>query len=178
MKAGDAIAKLRGAKAIEAHIATLTKDVDKRNADLQTAVAARDKARDAANAALLAQTETKVTALEKAYNDRKGQLTKKVEQLAPLLITAPSPGTLTVTRKVGDKLAEAAPVASLQPAPLPSVTFELPEEPKAELGATAMLRVGERPLECKVAREGKTVRMTCPNDPPLPEGAAVSWDLP
>jgi hypothetical protein len=179
-KAKDVIAKLRGAKALEAQIAVLAKDVDKRTADLKAAQDAVKSATDAGSAATPKQTAA-VAALEKAANDRTAALTRKTEQLEPLLVRLAVDGTLTLKSKVGEKLAANAELGTVQPSPDPVATFTLPEGTTLELaaGAEVKLRIGEHPLTCTVAeRAASTVRVTCPKDPVATDGAAVTWQLP
>lgn len=176
VKPSDVIVKLRGAKPLEAQVAALTKELEKRKQELDAAVQARDAAEtDAAKERAAA----KVTTLEKVYGERNEALTKKIDQLEPFLVRPPIEGKLTVTSKVGTQIPENTPVATVLSPPVPSATFKLPEGVGQEVGVEVALNQGKKVLTCTVAEfEPGSIRMTCPPETGAEVGAEVKWILP
>jgi len=178
VKSGDIIMMLQGHKALEAQVAAMTKETEKLQADMNAAYKARDEVAQGDEAAFK-KVSAKVEAAEKAYQTRADQLTKKTDELEPKYVRLTVDGTLTATRKVGDKVAENAPVATIEPPRQPMATFKLPPEVKIEIGTLAALKMGERLLTCEVFDwEPEVLRVTCPPEAGLTEGAVVSWQLP
>ena len=178
-KSNDVIMKLVGAKPLEAQVEALKKDVEKRNTELQAVYKARDAAQAAGDEAGVKKAQTKIDELEKVYNAKSDQLNAKTDQLEPFLVRLLVDGTLTITRKVGDKIPENTPIATILPAPELSATFKIPAGTKLELGTAAAVRLGEKLVTCVVADwEPESLRMTCPKEPGVVEGAVVTWELP
>ena len=178
-KSNDVIMKLVGAKPLEAQVEALKKDVEKRNTELQAVYKTRDAAQTAGDEAGAKKAQTKIDELEKVYNAKSDQLNVKVDQLEPYLVRLIVDGTLTVTRKVGDKIPENTPVATILQPPEPSVTFKIPANMKLEFGTAAAVKLGEQLVTCVVADwEPEKLRMTCPKEPGVVEGAVITWELP
>jgi hypothetical protein len=86
---------------------------------------------------------------------------------------------VTPLRKVGEKLGENAQVATVVPSSEPSATFKIPPNYKFEIGVAMPLGLGERLVTCQVADwEPEKLRITCPPDSGVTEGAAVTWQIP
>jgi hypothetical protein len=179
VKSNDVIMKLVGARPLEAQVEALKKDVEKRSTELQAVYKTRDAAQAAGDDALMKKAQTKIDELEKVYNTKSDQLNAKVDQLEPFLVRLILDGTIKVTRKVGEKIPENTPIATILPPPEPSVTFKVPEGTKLEIGTATAVKVGEKLVTCIVAEwEPGELRMTCPREPGVVEGADASWELP
>jgi hypothetical protein len=177
VKSGDVIMKLAGAKPLEAQVAALSKEVAKLRADVDAAYKARDAV--ASDEAALKKAQAKVDAVEKVYDAKNMQLVKKVDQLEPYLVRLILDGTLTVTRKVGDRIAENTPIATIVPAPAPSAIFKVPPDVRYDIESAMAVRLGESIITCEVAEQQPgEIRMTCDPGPGVVEGAAVSWQMP
>jgi hypothetical protein len=177
-KSNDVIMKLQGYKPLEAQVAALKKETEKLQAELQAAYKARDEIAESDEAAKK-KAQAKVDAAEKAYNTKSDQLLKKTDQLEPFYVRLVLDGTLTITRKVGEKIPENTPIATVVVPPAPSATFKLPPDVKVELGTTTALKLGERLITCEVADwEPEKLRIACEPGPGVVEGATVSWQLP
>ncbi|HWU89074.1 MAG TPA: hypothetical protein VN253_17535 [Kofleriaceae bacterium] len=178
-KSNDVIMKLAGARPLEVQVEALKKDVEKRNTELQAIYKTRDAAQTAGDEAGVKKAQTKIDELEKVYNAKSEQLNAKVDLLEPFLVRLISDGTLTITRKVGDKIPENTPIATILSPPEPSATFKIPEDLKIELGTAVAVRLGEKLVTCVAADwEPEKLRVTCPQDPGVVEGASVTWELP
>lgn len=179
VKANDIVGKLVGNKPLEAQVAALKKDVDKRKTDLETATKARDTAQAAGDEAAVRKAQAKVDELERAYNTKTDQLHTKTDQLNQFLVRAPEEGTVTGVKKPGDKVPENTQIATLQPPPEPAATFTVPESVKLEVGAAVSVKLGEKAVNCTVVeQEPKKLRVVCPKEPGVVEGAAVTYELP
>jgi hypothetical protein len=179
MKSNDVIMKLVGARPLEAQVEALKKDVEKRNTELQAVYKTRDTAQAAGDEAGVKKAQTKIDELEKVYNAKSDQLNAKVDQLEPFLVRLIVDGTLTVTRKAGEKIPENTPIATLLPPPEPSVTFKVPEGTKLEAGTAVGVKIGEKLVTCIVADwEPGGLRTTCPREPGVVEGATATFELP
>jgi hypothetical protein len=177
VKSGDVIMKLAGAKLLEAQVAALSKEVAKLRADVDAAYKARDAV--VSDEAALKKAQAKVDAVEKVYDAKNMQLVKKVDQLEPYLVRLTLDGTLTVTRKVGDRIPENTPIATIVPAPAPSATFKVPPDVRYDIESAMAVRLGESVITCEVAEQQPgEIRMKCDPGPGVVEGATVSWQLP
>jgi hypothetical protein len=178
VKSNDVIVKLAGYRPLEAQVAALKKEADKLQADMNAAFQARDAASEADEAAMK-KLQAKAEAAEKAYNAKADQLQKKTDELEQRYVRLTFDGKLTTLRKVGDKLPENTPVATVQPPPVPSATFKIPPGMKFDVGLTTAVRLGEKLLTCEIAEsEEEKLRIICPQEPTFVEGATVSWYLP
>jgi hypothetical protein len=177
-KSNDVIMKLQGHKRLEGQVEALKKEAEK----VQTQVAAAYKARDAVppeDEAARQKAQAKVDAAETLANTKADQFQKKSDELEKLYVRLIVDGALTVTRKVGDKIEENTPIATILPPPAPSATFKIPPDVKLELGTATALGLGEKILTCEVADwEPEKLRIACPEEQGLAEGATVSWQLP
>jgi hypothetical protein len=178
LKTNDVILKLAGYKPLEAQVAALEKEQVKVLADREAAYQARDAVSPTDEAAMK-KAQAKVDAAEKAANTKSDQLLKKTDQLEKHYVRLNVDGTVTLTRKVGEKIGENAPVATVVPVPEPSATFKIPANYKFELGVAMPLSVGERLVTCQVADwEPEKIRITCPPESGVAEGATATWQIP
>ena len=177
-KSGDVIVKMAGYRPLEAQISVLKKEAGKLQNELDDAITARDTA-TGADEATTKKLQAKAAAAEKAANEKAEQLLRKTEQIEKLYVRLTLDGKLTTLKKVGEKLPENTPVASVQPPPMASATFKVPPAMRIEVGLTTALRLGEKLLTCEVVEsEEEKLRIICPNEPDFVEGAPVSWQLP
>ncbi len=178
LKANDVILKLAGYKQLEGQVAALMKDQEKVLADREAAYTARDAITPTDEAAMK-KAQAKIDAAEKAANTKADQLQKKTDQLEKHYVRLHVDGTVTLTRKVGEKIGENAQVATIVPAPSPSATFKIPPNYKFEIGMAMPLSHGERLVTCEVADwEPEKLRIACPPESGVAEGAAVTWQIP
>jgi hypothetical protein len=178
LKTNDVIVKLAGYKPLEAQVAALEKEQQKILADREAAYQARD-ALSPTDEAAMKKAQAKIDAAEKAANTKADQLQKKTDQLEKHYVRLNVDGTVTPLRKVGEKLGENAQVATVVPSSEPSATFKIPPNYKFEIGVAMPLGLGERLVTCQVADwEPEKLRITCPPDSGVTEGAAVTWQIP
>jgi hypothetical protein len=177
-KSGDVIMKLAGYRPLERQVTALQKEVEKLQAEMQAAYKARDDAPQGDEAAAK-KVQARIEAAEKAYNPKSDLLQKKTDQLEPYYVRLINDGTLTITRKAGERIPENTPIATIVSPPAPSATFTIPPDVKVEIGTMTSLKLGEKLLTCEVADwEPEKVRIGCPEEPAAVEGATVAWQLP
>lgn len=181
VKDHDVVVKLVGDKPIEAERAGLMRDqkrlqdqIDAATKKLNVALAAGNK-----NAETAAQNE--LAAKQTLLAAKQGQLATKTADLDKFLLYAPSAGTFTPAAKLGQKVALDLVVARLQRDATPFATFKLPDTKPFSVNMSVDLAVGagDLHLACAVTEvQPDGIKVACPPDPVLVEGADVTLKLP
>ena len=184
VKAGDTIAWLKGAKALQAEIAKLTADVEK----LQPAVTKAEEALSAEqqkenNEKGVTSAQKKLDAAKKPLDVKQSALTQKQGELDKLAVKAPLDGKLVEPAVLGAKLEAGAVIAKVAQPAAPVVSFKLP--PGVKLSSDGAVNVASTqpsagaPVACKVVdSHAETIKVACPADPSLAGGSTVKLVLP
>ncbi len=181
VKDGDVMVKLVGDKPIEAEITGLTRELKGLQDKLDATTKKLATAKGAGNKAAAAQAEADLAERQKALETKKTQLTAKTAELEKYLIHAKGNGEFTPVAKQGQKLAANAVVAKLQREATPVATFKVTDAAAFPANASVELALGsgEQRIGCSVAEvQGDSVKVMCPADPALSEGADVTLKLP
>jgi len=181
VKDHDVVVKLVGDKPIEAERAGLTREqkrlqdqIDAATKKLNAALAAGNK--NAENAA-----QSDLAAKQAQLAAKQGQLAAKTADLDKFLLYAPSAGTFAPAVKLGQKVALDVVVARLQREATPVATFKLPDTKPFSVNTSVDLAVGagDLHLACAVTEVLPAgIKVACPPDPALIEGADVTLKLP
>jgi len=158
----DVVARLVGAKRLEADMAALDKDIEKRKTALKTAQDAREKlnpppAEGSAeppkqpSEAQLKAADAAVEKAQKALEDKQNERSTKEENLEKLYVRAPFEGKLTVVAKQGQKIEENTTIAKIVPKAAPTALFKLEKNMTIDRGLAVPLKVGEKLYTCEVA---------------------------
>jgi len=158
----DVVARLVGAKRLEADMAALDKDIEKRKTALKTAQDAREKlnpppAEGSAeppkppSEAQVKAADAAVEKAQKALEDKQNERGTKEENLEKLYVRAPFEGKLTVVAKQGQKIEENTTIAKIVPKAAPTALFKLEKNMTLERGLAVPLKVGEKMYTCEVA---------------------------
>ena len=177
VKEGDVVAKLLGDKPVEAELAALA-NAQKRQQDLIDAATKRlEAARAAGNKAAETAAQTEINDRQKARDTKQNQVAAKTAELDTFLIHAPASGAFAPAVKLGAKVALTAVIAKVVREPVPVATFKLASTRSfaANAGVEVSTRKGEQRVTCIVADvQADSVKVTCPIDPELGEGADVA----
>ncbi|MGE5184875.1 MAG: hypothetical protein ACM31C_22540 [Acidobacteriota bacterium] len=175
LKAGAVIASLVGHKPIETEIANLTKDIDKRQAEIAQVEKDRDAAEAAGNKPGVTADEKKLEEHKKALEAAQTKLAAKTADLAKLVVKAPSDGKLTAVAKANARVTANEVVAKLTPPPVLVTTFKLTSQPvTADARVLLAVRGSEQKLSCKVVAVDNGTKIACPHDA-APEGTEVTF---
>ncbi|MDQ3339740.1 MAG: hypothetical protein M4D80_31650 [Myxococcota bacterium] len=158
----DILAKLVGAKRLEADIANLDKEIERRKATVKAAEDARAKLNPAPAEGSAEQpkapSEAQVKAADalvaktmKALEDKQNERVTKEENLEKLYVRAPAEGKVTILAKQGQKIEENVPVAKFTPKPAPTAMFKLEKNMTMDRGLAVPIKVGEKMYTCEVA---------------------------
>ena len=184
VKAGDTIAWLAGAKALQAEVAKLTAEVEK----LQPAVTKAEEALSAEqqkenNEKGVTSAQKKLDAAKKPLDVKQSALTQKQGELDKLAVKAPLDGKLVEPAVLGAKLEAGAVIAKVAQPAAPVVSFKLP--PGVKLSSDGAVNVASTqpsagaPVACKVVdSHAETIKVACPADPSLAGGSTVKLVLP
>jgi hypothetical protein len=181
VKADDVMVKLVGDKAVEAEITAATRELKVLQDKLDATTKKRDTAKAAGNKASETQAETELADRQKALGPKKDLLAAKTAELEKFLIHAKGNGTFTPSAKQGQKLTAHAVVATLQRDATPVATFKVTDPKPFAANASVELAIGkgEQHVACTVAEvQGDSVKVGCPADPALTDGADVTLKLP
>jgi hypothetical protein len=181
VKDGDVMVKLVGDKPVEAEITGATRELKSLQDKLDATSKKRDAAKTAGNKASEAQAETELADRQKALGTKKDLLAAKTAELEKFLIHAKGAGTFTPSAKQGQKLTAHAVVATLQRDAMPIATFKVTDPKPFTANASVDLVIGksEQHVVCTVAEvQGDSVKVGCPADPALTDGADVTLKLP
>jgi len=181
VKDGDVMVKLVGDKPVEAEITAATRELKTLQDKLDATTKKLDAARAAGNKASETQAEAEMTERQKVLDTKKDQLTAKTAELEKFLIHAKGNGTFSPSVKQGAKVAVDAPVATLQRDATPIATFKVSDAKPFAAEASVELAIGksEQHVTCTVAEvQADSVKVSCPADPALTDGADVTLKLP
>ena len=180
VKTGDVIATLVGAKALTTELGNLQKDADKGTPAIE---AAQKELADAQqkenNQAGVTAAQAKLDKAKKVVDDKKAAIAKKQGDLDKLTIKASADGKLATTDKVGQKVVADEVIAKVTRATLPVATFKIPPGTKVGADGNISLTAGDKTVVCTVSdAQAETIKVTCPADAGLANGADVKFKLP
>jgi hypothetical protein len=180
VKTGDVIATLVGAKALATEVGNLQKDADKGTPAVE---AAQKELADAQqkpnNQAGVTAAQTKLDKAKKVVDDKKAAIAKKQADLDKLTLKASADGKLATTDKVGQKVVADEVIAKITRATLPVATFKIPPGTKVGADGNISLTAGDKTVVCTVSdAQAETIKVTCPADAGLANGADVKFKLP
>ena len=180
LKAGDVIATLVGAKALSTELDNLKKDLDTAAPAIAAAEKALSDAQQVANnAAGVTAAQGKLDKLKKPVEDKKATIAKKQAELDKLTIKAGTDGKLVPTAKVGQKLAAEETIATIVRPTVAVATFKVPPGTKIAADGNLSIISAEKTIVCTVTdAQAETVKVTCPSDAGLANGAPVKFTLP
>jgi hypothetical protein len=170
VESSDILARLTGAKRLEAELVAYDKEIEKRTATVKAALDAREKLTAPAtegSAAPPPPPEAKVkaaqaavdkaqTALESKQNERAA----KEESLEKLYVRSPYDGHVKILAKQGQKIEENTAIAKITAKPAPTATFKLAKNAVLDRGLAVPIKVNEKTYTCEVGDsnvEGTTV---------------------
>jgi hypothetical protein len=177
VKAGDVVVRLYGDKPIEAEIAVVSGSVTRLQAQIGTLTKRRDTAQAAGNKAAEAGAEADLAERQKVLAAKQELLSTDTANLEKYLIHAPDSGTFTPVAKIGQKLAADSVVAKLQREAVATATFRIADTSPFTANANVEVSVGtgEQRVTCTIAEvQPSSVKVTCPVDPALTDGTAVT----
>ena len=165
VKAEEVVVRITGDRPIEALISSMTRDETKLSAQV-----------DAATKANAADLDTK----KKALDDKRDQIAAKKKELTGFALQAPHDGKFTPAVKNGVKISEDDVLGKLERDPQPTATFQLDTTPFAALtSASVTTAAGAAPISCTIEdRKPASMKVTCPADAGLTDGASVTLQLP
>jgi hypothetical protein len=176
VKPGDVLVKLVGDKPVEAELAALNKEL----ATLGTKLEAAQKKLAAADAQPAKDRATaEIAALEKTQGTKRDALGAKTTELDKFQIHAKTGGTFSPVAKQGAKVAADGIVGHLQGDATPAATFKVSDPKPYTVGGTIEITAGAQTVACTVAEvQVDGVKVTCPADAALTDGADVTLKLP
>jgi biotin carboxyl carrier protein len=181
VKTGDVLATLVGAKALTTELDKLKADVEKSNPTIETATKAlADAQQKENNQAGVTAAQATLDKAKKVVDDKKATITKKQGDLDKLVIKSPTDGKLVTTAKVGQKVAADEVIAKITRATVPVATFKIPPGTKVGADGNVSLATADgKSVVCTVSdAQAETIKVTCPADSGLADGAAVKFTLP
>jgi len=181
VKAGDVVVKLVGDKPIEAELSALARDQKRLQDQIDVYTKRRDAARDAGNKAAEGAAQNEIETRQKTLAGKTQQLADKTLQLDKFLLHAPSTGAFEPKVKLGQKVAAEDVVATIQRDATPIATFKVSDVKPFTLSAPIEIGLGKGELRvpCSIAGIATdTVKVACPVDPALTDGAEVTLKVP
>ena len=187
VKAGDVIATLAGAKALQTELDKLQTEIEK----LQPAVDTADEAYKAEtqkenNEAGVKAAQAKLDRAKKPLNDKQVVQKTKQAELEKLIVKSTGDGKLVSANvegaaplKAGDKVTVDQVIARVARPTAPVATFKIPTGTKIAADGTLSIKAGDKTVVCTVSdAQTETVKVTCPADQGLTDGADVKFTLP
>ncbi len=187
VKAGDVIATLTGAKALQTELDKLKTEIEK----LQPAVDTADEAYKAEtqkenNEAGVKAAQAKLERAKKPLTDKQAVQKTKQADLEKLTVKSTGDGKLVAANaegaaplKVGDKVTVDQVLARVARPTAPVATFKIPTGTKIAADGTLSIKAGDKTVVCTVSdAQTETVKVTCPADQGLTDGADVKFTLP
>lgn len=175
VKTGDIIVRFAGRKRLDAEVAALQRDLEKRlQPELAQAQRDRGAAQASGNAAKLAETEKRVIDRQKSVAERQAKLALKQAELEKHVLRAPFDGRVVAKALPGAKVNPADEIAQLLRTSFRIATFKnAAGTPKTRVLLTSL--ASGRKLSCVVAAVDATgTTIECPLDV-APEGAEVTF---
>jgi biotin carboxyl carrier protein len=184
VKAGDVVATLVGAKAAQTELDKLATEIEK----LKPAVDAAEQAHQAEtqkenNEAGVKAAQAKLDRAKKPFNEKQTAQKTKQGELEKLVVKSPGDGKLAaagdVALAVGDKVTADQVIAKVARPTAPVATFKIPSGAKIAADGTLSIKAGDKTVVCTVSdAQVETVKVTCPSDAGLTDGADVKFTLP
>ena len=174
------VATLTGGKPLTAEIAKLTKELERLTPGLATAEKALDAAQQTENnEAGVAKAQAAYDKAKKVVDEKTVVLDKKKADLDALALKATADGKLAEVVAVGAKVDVDQPVAQIQAPTAPTATFKIPPSTKLAQDGTLSLTAGGQTVVCTISdAQAETVKVACPADSGLADGADVTFTLP
>jgi hypothetical protein len=127
--------------------------------------------------------QAKLDKAKKPLLDKQNAQKTKQADLEKLVVKATGDGKLAVAGetplKVGDKVTADQVIAKLTRPTVPVATFKIPTGTKIAADGTLSIKAGDKTVVCTVSdAQTDTVKVTCPGDQGLADGADVKFTLP
>lgn len=183
VKAGDVVATLVGAKAAQTELDKLAAEIEKLQPTVDAAQAAYDaETQKENNEAGVKAAQTKLDRAKKPLTDKQATQKTKQADLEKLVIKATGDGKLVAVDPpvaVGAKVAVDQVIAQVARPTAPVATFKIPSGTKIAPDGTLSIVAGDKTVVCTVSdAQAETVKVTCPSDAGLADGADVKFTLP
>ncbi|HEY0478596.1 MAG TPA: hypothetical protein VGD37_13850 [Kofleriaceae bacterium] len=181
VKEGDIILRLVGDKPIEAELTGLGREQKRLKDAIDAATRRRDTAHGAGNKAAETAAETEIADRQKTLRLKEDQLAKKMADLDNFMIHATASGVFSPAAKPGQKVVADAVVARIQRDAIPVATFKVSNARPFAGNASVEVAIGkgEQRVTCTIADvQPDAVKLTCPPDPALTDGADVTLNAP
>jgi hypothetical protein len=183
VRAGDTIATLTGAKALTTELDKLRADIDKATPSIEAAMKELSDAQQKENnEAGVKAAQAKVDRVRKPVEDKKATVIKKQADLDKLTVKTPVDGKLALPEpapKAGDKVTADQVIAAVVKPTVPVATFNIPAGTKIGADGNVSLNAGGKTVVCTVSdAQAASIKVTCPPDSGLANGADVKFTLP
>ncbi|MGE0396107.1 MAG: hypothetical protein AB7T06_05230 [Kofleriaceae bacterium] len=184
VKAGDVVATLVGAKAAQTELDKMAADLEKLQPAVDTAQAAYDaETQKENNEAGVKAAQAKLDRAKKPLTDKQNAQKTKQAELEKLVIKSTGDGKLVAVGetplKVGDKVTADQVIAKVARPTMPVATFKIPTGTKIAADGSLSIVAGDKTVVCTVSdAQVETVKVTCPADAGLADGADVKFTLP
>jgi hypothetical protein len=180
VKEGDVVVRLVGDRPIQAEIANLTREQKNLQDAIDTATKKRDAAQASGKKAAEAAAQTDIANKQTQLANKQGLLASKTADLDKFLLHASRSGTFSPLFKQGAKVPAGGIVGKLQPDPFPVAVFRLADTRSFTVNASVELAIKpEQRVTCTVVDvQPESLKVACPADPLLADGADVTLSLP
>ncbi len=184
VKAGDVVATLVGAKAAQTELDKMATDLEKLQPAVDTAQAAYDaETQKENNEAGVKAAQAKLDRAKKPLTDKQNAQKTKQAELEKLVIKSTGDGKLVAVGetplKAGDKVTADQVIAKVARPTMPVATFKIPTGTKIAADGSLSIVAGDKTVVCTVSdAQVETVKVTCPADAGLADGADVKFTLP
>jgi hypothetical protein len=171
------IVKLKGNKPLEAQVNAMSADIARQRALLEAATKRFDTAHAAGNKAVEAAAQKEIAERHQLIDAKENALSAKRADQDTYQVHAPKAGTFVPSAKPGAQVAADAVVGKVNREPIPVATFKFANTHSFAGNGSVEIAIhkGEQRLTCTVADvQADSVKVVCPVDPELTEGAEVA----
>ena len=181
IKEGDVVVKFVGDKPIEAERSALQRDQRRLQDQIEAASKKLANAQAAGNKAAESSAQSELAAKQSQLAAKQGLYATKTADLERFMIYAPGAGSFAPHAKQGQKVTVDATIGKLQRESTPVVRFKIADAKPFALQSAVELTVSKDGMHvnCTVADiQPDSIKVTCPVDPSLTEGADVTLKVP
>jgi hypothetical protein len=181
VKEGDVVVKFVGDKPIEAERGAISRDQKRLQDQIDAATKKLANAQAAGNKSAENAAQTELATKQGQLATKQGVYATKTTDLEKFMIYAPGAGSFAPSVKLGQKITVDTVVGKLQRDSTPVATFKVADAKPFALQSSVEVTVGKdgARINCSVADiQGESVKVACPIDPALTEGADVTLKVP
>jgi hypothetical protein len=178
---GQVVVKLKGNKPLEAQVHAMEADINRQHQLLDAATKRFDTAHAAGNKAVEASAQKEIAERHQLIDAKDNALNAKRADQDTYQVHAPKAGTFTASTKPNAQVAADAVIGKIVRDAIPVATFKTTSTQTFAANASVEIAIhkGEQRLTCTVADvQADSVKVVCPVDPELTEGAEVALQLP